>query len=304
MTRGMLTVAEVDEMVATATIDTVLVVLPRPAGPAHGQAGDRPLLPRPHGLAAAVPIEACNYLLAVDVDMTPLPGYEFANWEPGYGDFRCMPDLATLRRIPWLEATALVLCDLARRGDAASRSRCRPAGSCNARSSAPRRWATRSSSRRSSSSSCSASRSTKPRRRATANLTPHSGVDRGLPHPPDDPRRVPHPRRSATAWTTPASRSSSRRARPGEGQHEINLVYADALEMADRHVIYKNGAKEIASPTAASLTFMAKYSMDEVGSSCHVHSSVWDADAATVADVGATTRPTTCRPCSAAGSAA
>ena len=65
------------------------------------------------------------------------------------------------------------------------------------------------------------------------------------------------------------------------GQHEINLDYADALEMADRHVIYKNGAKEIASLAGRSITFMAKYSMDEVGSSCHVHSSLWDADGAT-----------------------
>src|SRR5205807_9974432 len=64
----------------------------------------------------------------------------------------------------------------------------------------------------------------------------------------------------------------------GRGQHEINLVYADALEMADRHAIYKNGAKEIASLNGRSITFMAKYSMDEVGSSCHLHSSGWVVD--------------------------
>ncbi len=57
-------------------------------------------------------VEACNYLLTVDVDMNVLPGYEYATWEKGYGDFSCRPDLATLRRIPWLEATALVVCDL------------------------------------------------------------------------------------------------------------------------------------------------------------------------------------------------
>ena len=66
----------------------------------------------------------------------------------------------------------------------------------------------------------------------------------------------------------------------GRGQHEINLEYAGALEMA-RHVIYKNGAKEIVSLTGRSITFMAKYSMEEVGSSCHVHSSVWDSDGST-----------------------
>jgi glutamine synthetase len=65
----------------------------------------------------------------------------------------------------------------------------------------------------------------------------------------------------------------------GRGQHEINLRYADALTMADRHAIYKNGAKEIAGQHGRSITFMAKYTMDDVGSSCHVHSSVWNADA-------------------------
>ena len=64
----------------------------------------------------------------------------------------------------------------------------------------------------------------------------------------------------------------------GKGQHEINLRYADALTMADRHAIYKNGAKEIAALSGRSITFMAKYSMEEVGSSCHLHSSVWSAD--------------------------
>ncbi|MDQ1447708.1 MAG: glutamine synthetase, partial [Actinomycetota bacterium] len=62
----------------------------------------------------------------------------------------------------------------------------------------------------------------------------------------------------------------------GRGQHEINLAYADAIEMADRHVVYKNGAKEIASQLGLSITFMAKYSTEDVGSSCHIHSSLWD----------------------------
>ena len=56
--------------------------------------------------------EGCNYLLALDMEMDPIPGYEIASWERGYGDFELAPDLATLRRLPWLEATALVLCDV------------------------------------------------------------------------------------------------------------------------------------------------------------------------------------------------
>src|SRR2546422_11067963 len=57
--------------------------------------------------------EGCNYLLALDMEMDPVPGYQMANWEQGYGDFDLVPDFATLRAIPWLEATALVLCDVA-----------------------------------------------------------------------------------------------------------------------------------------------------------------------------------------------
>src|SRR5947208_9437413 len=57
-------------------------------------------------------VEGCNYLLALDMEMEPLPGYEMANWEDGYGDFGIEPDMSTLRRIPWLDRTALVLCDI------------------------------------------------------------------------------------------------------------------------------------------------------------------------------------------------
>src|SRR2546430_12673069 len=56
--------------------------------------------------------EGCNYLLALDMEMDPVPGYEMANWEKGYGDFTIVPDFSTLRRIPWLEGTALVVCDV------------------------------------------------------------------------------------------------------------------------------------------------------------------------------------------------
>src|SRR3954469_11347133 len=64
-------------------------------------------------------VHACNYLLAVDADMTVLPGYRFANWELGYGDFALRPDLSTIRRIPWLDATPPVLCDLGDEPDGA-----------------------------------------------------------------------------------------------------------------------------------------------------------------------------------------
>src|SRR5213076_3634808 len=63
-------------------------------------------------LGAGHDVEGCNYLLALDMEMNPEPGYAMASWERGYGDFHLKPDLATLRRLPWLEGTALVLCDV------------------------------------------------------------------------------------------------------------------------------------------------------------------------------------------------
>ena len=102
---------ELEQQVERDAIDTVLVVFPD----LHGRLVGKRVTGRwfvGHLLRGDGAIHACNYLMAVDVDMTPLPGYRFANWEQGYGDFAAVPDLGTLRRIPWLDKTALVVCDL------------------------------------------------------------------------------------------------------------------------------------------------------------------------------------------------
>ena len=64
----------------------------------------------------------------------------------------------------------------------------------------------------------------------------------------------------------------------GKGQHEINITYSDALSNADHHVLYKHGVKEIAALNGVAATFMAKWTMEEAGSSCHLHSSIWNAE--------------------------
>src|SRR5689334_4995163 len=106
---GRLDGAELDRRIGDGDVDTVLVVFPDLQGRLVGKRVTGHFF-QDHVLADG--IEACNYLLAVDVDMTPLAGYEFASWDKGYGDFVCRPDLSTLRAIPWLEKTALVMCDL------------------------------------------------------------------------------------------------------------------------------------------------------------------------------------------------
>ena len=100
-----------DELRADSTIDTVIMAFTDMQGRLLGKRLHRDFffeqVDHGHGT------EGCNYLLALDMEMEPVPGYEIASWERGYGDFELVPDLATLRRIPWLEATALVLCDVA-----------------------------------------------------------------------------------------------------------------------------------------------------------------------------------------------
>ena len=102
--------SELRQLIGDGEIDTVLTVFPD----LHGRLMGKRVTGHYYldHVEAGEGIFACDYLLAVDVDMTPLPGYEFASWEEGYGDVRAVPDAATTRRIPWLEKTALVMCDL------------------------------------------------------------------------------------------------------------------------------------------------------------------------------------------------
>src|SRR5438445_12799748 len=110
MTPGMLDVETIRDLIANDQIDTVLMVFPDLQGRFMGKrvTGDYFVNDILDGEGA---VHACNYLLAVDMEMEPLPGYAYANWDTGYGDLKAVPDLSTLRRIPWLEKTALVICD-------------------------------------------------------------------------------------------------------------------------------------------------------------------------------------------------
>ena len=109
MERVTLTLDQLTKMIGDGSIDTVLVAFPDNQGRLVGK---RVMGQYFLDTVANGSVEACNYLLAVDVDMTPLPGYKAFNWEQGYGDFSCVPDLGTLRLVPWLDKTALVLCDV------------------------------------------------------------------------------------------------------------------------------------------------------------------------------------------------
>jgi glutamine synthetase len=216
---------------------------------------------------------ACDYLLTVDMEMEPVPGYRFANWELGYGDFHLVPDLSTLRLASWLDRTALVICDvksqkthdyvavaprsiLRRQADAAAglgytgfaatelehylfRTGYRQAAQQGYRQLEPAGWYLEDYHIL----------------QGTRTEAFHAAARR-------------HLKRSGVPVETS-------KGEWGRGQHELNIRYAEALEMADRHVVFKQCLKEVADATGMSVTFMAKIAADSAGSSCHIHFSLW-----------------------------
>jgi glutamine synthetase len=219
-------------------------------------------------------MHACDYLLAADMEMEPVPGYEAASWQLGYGDFAIRPDLATLRRIPWLEGTALVLGDVVdHHGEDLAHS--------------PRAILKRQVARA---------------RALGFVVNMASELEFYVFDEPFDVAREKVYRNLKTAgWytedyhilQTTKEESLIRAIRNGmdgagipvefskgewgPGQAELNLRYAEAVEMADRHSIYKNGVKEIAWLQGRCVTFMAKWNYGLAGSSCHIHTSLADA---------------------------
>ena len=222
-------------------------------------------------------VEGCNYLLALDMEMDPLPGYEMANWEKGYGDFAIAPDLATLRRIPWLDRTALVLCDVANHDGSpvvasprqvliAQYERAHELGYTPMFASELEFYLYKES-------------------YAQAHEQDYRDLTPTIPYILDyhvlattmDENVLGPIRRGIHGAGIPVEFS---KGEAWYGQHEVNTRYADAVTSADRHTIFKNGVKEIAFLNGVSATFMAKPSEKDIGSSCHIHSSLIDAGSA------------------------
>jgi glutamine synthetase len=222
---------------------------------------------------AAHGVEGCNYLLALDMEMDPAPGYDMANWEKGYGDFGIAPDLTTLRRIPWLDATALVLCDVVghdggpvaespRQILIAQYERAHELGLTPMMSSELEFYLFRES----------YAQAWEKDYRDLVPTIPYILDYHVLATTMDEPV-IQQIRRGMQGAGIPVEFS---KGEAWHGQHELNVRYADAVTAADRHVIYKNGVKEIAGLNGISATFMAKPSEKDIGSSCHIHMSLVD----------------------------
>jgi glutamine synthetase len=224
-------------------------------------------------------VEGCNYLLALDMDMEPLPGYEMANWEDGYGDFGIQPDMSTLRRIPWLDRTALVLADVVNHDGSpvvasprqiliAVYEKAQEMGFTPYAASELEFYLYKES-------------YAEAWEKDFKNLTPTIPyiLDYHILATTMDEAYLGPIRRGMMGAGIPVEFS---KGEAWYGQHEVNFRYADAVTSADRHTIYKNGVKEIAFLNEISASFMAKPSEEDIGSSCHIHQSLVDEDGKSV----------------------
>jgi glutamine synthetase len=266
-----LTLEELRSRVDRGEIDTVLIALCDMQGRLQGKR-----LTAEHflGEVAEHGAEGCNYLLAVDVEMNTVDGYAMSSWESGYGDFAMHPDMSTLRLVPWLQATAMVMCDL------------RWADGTDVVAS-PRQVLRRQLARL-QERGWTANASTELEfivfretyesawHKAYRDLVPANlyNVDYSML---GTARIEPLIRRIRNGMTGAGLHVENSKGECNDGQHEINFRYADALRCADEHTIYKNGAKEIAAQDEMAISFMAKFNERE-GSSCHIHFSLADTE--------------------------
>lgn len=271
--KGKLTLSELKQKVEAETVETVIVAFTDHYGRLVGKRFDAEFF-----LESAVKdgTHGCDYLLTTDMEMEPIAGYDFANWELGYGDFHLVPDLNTLRTADWLNKTVLVFCDvldekthewvdvaprsiLRRQLDAANELNlgCFAASELeyylfenNYRQAFEQHY---------------------------HDLQPVGWYleDYHIMQGTRTEHFTAAARRHLKNSGVPVENS---KGEWGLGQHELNIKYADILEMADRHIVYKQCLKELADKLGLSVTFMAKYHEERAGSSCHIHISLWEGE--------------------------
>src|SRR3954463_6664671 len=269
MPPGPLTIEALRAGVADGTIDTVVLAIVDIQGRLQGKRFDAEFFVdevATHGT------EGCNYLLAVDIEMNTVGGYAMSSWERGYGDFAIHPDFATLRRVPWQPGTALLLGDARWLDDSPVVESPRQVLQQQLERLAERGWQAMVGTELEFivfDDSYEAAWS-----RRYADLTPSNqyNVDYSIL---GTSRVEPLLRAIRLGMRDAGMQVESAKGECNPGQHEIAFKYTDALGTCDNHVIYKNGAKEIAAQQGSSLTFMAKYNERE-GNSCHIHLSLRD----------------------------
>lgn len=269
--QGMLTFDELAALVGSGDIETVILAFTDHYGRMMGKRYDAEFFVQ----NAQDGTHGCDYLLTVDMEMNPTPGFKYANWELGYGDFHMVPDMSTLRRASWLDNTALVLCDIYddKTHDYVS--------------VAPRsilRKQLDAAAALGYQSICASEleffvyedsyRTAMEKRYDYDALTPMGWYieDYHILQGTREEKYVAQARRHLKQSGIPVENS---KGEWGHGQHELNVRYAESLVMADRHTIFKQCLKEVAERMGVSVTFMAKPHHTQAGSSSHLHFSLW-----------------------------
>lgn len=267
---GLLTLSDLQGKVEAGEIDTVVVAFTDHYGRLMGKRFDAEFFLEN---AAQEGTHGCDYLLTTDMEMEPVAGYTFANWELGYGDFHLVPDLATLRIADWLDRSALVICDVV--SDKTH----------HLVPEAPRSLLQQQVEiAKDLGFDCLAASELEyfvfenTYRQAAEqhyhDLRPAGWYleDYHILQGTRTENFTAAARRHLKNSGVPVENS---KGEWGLGQHELNVRYAEILTMADRHVVFKQCLKELADAQGLSVTFMAKYHTDRAGSSCHIHLSLW-----------------------------
>ncbi len=266
---GMLTIDQLRTAVEDGSIDTVILAFPDPYGKLMGKRLDASYFLTDVARGA----HACDYLFTIDMEMEPVPGYQFSNWESGYGDVHLAPDLPTLRRLSWLDRTALVLCD----------AQLDP--SHEPVTVAPRSILRKQLERlRTHGFEAMAGSELEYFLYRTSYLDAARNDYRNLAEVGWYREDYTLLQMSRTEDLNGAFRRrlaasgvpvESTKGEFGKNQHELNIRFAPILEMADRHLLLKQAVKEISDQLGCSATFMAKPYAGEAGSSAHLHVSLW-----------------------------
>ena len=271
--RGMLTLDELAALVEQGEIETVAVAFTDHYGRLMGKRFDAGFFV---ASGARHGTHSCNYLLTVDMEMEPVPGYKFANWELGYGDFHLVPDLDTLRRASWLDKTAMVLCNvLDEKTDQLISVDPRAMLHRQLERLAEMGYSAEAASELEYYIFEDSYRTAHEKGYAELKTAGWYLEDYHMLQGMREEKFTAVARHHLKNSGIPVENS---KGEFGLGQHEINIRYADALTMADRHAIFKQCLKEVAERLGISVTFMAKYAADQAGSSCHIHLSLWQGE--------------------------
>ena len=268
--RGLLTLESLKKLTNSGDIETVVVGFTDHYGRLMGKRYDAEFFIES---VAAEGTHGCDYLLTTDMEMEPVQGYDFANWDLGYGDFHLVPDISTLRIADWLEQTALILCDV-------KNNKTHEPVDVAPRSVLKRQIQLGESLGFSSFAASELEYYLFETDYKTAHKSNYSSPDPAGWYLEDyhilqGTRTEPFTAAARRHLKNSGVPVENSKGEWGKGQHELNVRYAETLKMADRHIVYKQCLKELADQMGLSVTFMSKYAEDQAGSSCHIHISLW-----------------------------